>query len=82
MPRAWRVHGALHPREALSNARGDVELIVREELHAAPQTSLNEPIGTRRRFEVVRVPLDDMRAIRDALGGTINDVALTSPPAG
>jgi WS/DGAT/MGAT family acyltransferase len=76
------VHGARHPREALSNARAAVEMIIRDELHAAPHTSLNEPIGTRRRFDVVRVPLDDMKAIKTALGGTINDVALTVSASG
>ncbi len=75
-------HGALHPRKAFSNARATVELLVQEELHGAPRTSLNEPIGTRRRFEVVRIPLDDMRAIKNALGGTINDVALTITASG
>ena len=75
-------HGALHPRRALSNARATVELLVQEELHGAPRTSLNEPIGTRRRFEVVRIPLDDLRAIKSALGGTINDVVLTITASG
>jgi len=75
-------HGALHPREALSNARAAVEMIVRDELHAAPHTSLNEPIGTRRRFDLVRVPLDDMKAIKNAFGGTINVVALTVSASG
>jgi WS/DGAT/MGAT family acyltransferase len=74
--------GALHPRQALSNARAAVEMIIRDELHAAPHTSLNEPIGTRRRFDVVRVRLDDMKAIKGALGGTINDVALTVSASG
>jgi diacylglycerol O-acyltransferase len=75
-------HGVVHPREALGSARAAVELIVREELRAAAHTSLNEPIGTRRRFEVVRVPLADMREIKSALGGTVNDVALTITAAG
>jgi WS/DGAT/MGAT family acyltransferase len=43
-------HGARHPREALSSARAAIDLIVHQELHAAPHTSLNVPIGTRRRF--------------------------------
>jgi len=76
------LHGALHPREMLSNARATVEMIVREELHAAPHTSLNDAIGTRRRFEVVHVSLADMRAIKNALGGTVNDVALTITASG
>jgi WS/DGAT/MGAT family acyltransferase len=76
------VHGALHPREALASARAAVEMIVREELHGAPHTSLNRAIGTRRSFEVLRLSLDDMRTIKGALGGTVNDVVLTISASG
>jgi len=76
------LHGALHPREALQNARAAVEMIVREELRGAPHTSLNEPIGTRRRLEVMSMPLAQMREIKSALGGTVNDVALTVTTGG
>jgi diacylglycerol O-acyltransferase len=75
-------HGALHPREALGNARSAVDLIVREELHAAPATSLNVPIGTRRSFEVVRVALADLKEIKSSLGGTVNDVVLAVTASG
>jgi diacylglycerol O-acyltransferase len=76
------VHGALHPRAALRNARSALDVIVREELHAAPRTSLNVPIGTLRRFEVVRIPLADLKEIKNALGGTINDVVLAVTASG
>lgn len=76
------VHGALHPREALHSARAAVEMIVREELRGAPHTSLNEPIGTRRRLEVMRMALADMREVGSALGGSVNDVALTVTTGG
>ena len=76
------VHGALHPREALSSARSAIELIVHEELHGAAHTSLNVPIGTRRRFDVVRVALADLREIKSSLGGTVNDVVLTVTASG
>jgi diacylglycerol O-acyltransferase len=75
-------HGALHPREALRSARSALAIIVREELRAAPRTSLNRPIGTRRRFEVVRVPLADLKEIRSSLGGTLNDVVLAVTASG
>jgi diacylglycerol O-acyltransferase / wax synthase len=75
-------HGALHPRDALSSARSALGLIVREELRAAPHTSLNRPIGTLRRFDVVRVPLADLKEIKDSLGGTVNDVALAVTASG
>src|ERR1035441_2152551 len=75
-------HGVLHPREALGSARAALAVIVSEELHAAPRTSLNVPIGTRRRFDVVRVPLADLREIKSSLGGTLNDVVLTVTASG
>ena len=72
----------LHPRDALHSARSALAVIVRDELHAAPRTSLNVPIGTRRRFDVVRVPLADLKEIKNSLGGTINDVVLTVTASG
>jgi diacylglycerol O-acyltransferase len=76
------VHGVMHPRAALSSARAVLAMIVNEEIHASPHTSLNEPIGTRRRFEVVQVSLETMREIKGALGGTVNDVALCVTASG
>ncbi len=75
-------HGVLHPRDALRSARSALDIVVREELRAAPLTSLNRPIGTRRRFEVVRVGLADLKEIKNSLGGTINDVVLTVTASG
>jgi WS/DGAT/MGAT family acyltransferase len=43
----------------------------------APRTPINVPIGAHRRFEVVRVDLGQVKEIRKALGGTINDVVLS-----
>jgi diacylglycerol O-acyltransferase / wax synthase len=75
-------HGLLHPREALHNARAALSMLVREELHSAPHTSLNNPIGTRRRLEVVRAPLAELKEIKRSLGGTVNDVALAVTASG
>ncbi|MDQ4057710.1 MAG: wax ester/triacylglycerol synthase family O-acyltransferase [Actinomycetota bacterium] len=44
---------------------------------AAPASSLNRPIGPHRRFETVAVELDDLKRIKNAFGGTVNDVVLT-----
>src|ERR1017187_10301671 len=44
------VHAALHPRETFEKSRSLAELIVRDELIAAPHASLNVPIGATRRF--------------------------------
>ncbi len=44
---------------------------------AAPPSSLNRSIGPHRRFETVTVALDDLKRIKNAFGGTVNDVVLT-----
>ena len=76
---------ALHParvKEALERSAAMVELIVRDEVIAAPRTSLNVPIGTRRRFDVVRADLSDLKLVKNALGGTVNDVVLAIAAGG
>jgi diacylglycerol O-acyltransferase len=42
------------------------------------ETPLNRPIGSHRRFDWVDVDLEEVKAIRKALGGTINDVVLAT----
>ncbi len=46
-------------------------------LNPAPETPLNVPIGPHRRFAVVRQQLDDYKEIKNAFGGTVNDVVLS-----
>jgi diacylglycerol O-acyltransferase / wax synthase len=67
---------ALHPRESLDRVRAAVELIVREEVIGAPQSSLNGPMSGMRHFATVRVDLADVKATKARLGGTVNDVVL------
>lgn len=72
---------ALDPRtlpELMTRSRAAVEMLLRDELIAAPRTSLNEPIGSSRRIDVVRFDLDELKAIKSRLGGTVNDVVLTA----
>jgi diacylglycerol O-acyltransferase / wax synthase len=45
-------------------------------INAAPPSQYNVPIGPHRRFTWARVSLADVKAIKDALGGTVNDVML------
>jgi diacylglycerol O-acyltransferase / wax synthase len=44
---------------------------------AAPDTPLNVPISTQRRFAIARTQLEDYRKIRTAHGCTVNDVVLS-----
>ncbi|MGZ4170052.1 MAG: WS/DGAT domain-containing protein, partial [Solirubrobacteraceae bacterium] len=46
-------------------------------LNPAPETPLNVTIGPHRRYAVVRQQLADYKEVKDALGGTVNDVVLT-----
>jgi diacylglycerol O-acyltransferase len=76
---------ALHPRQlarALSRSRSMAEMVIREELIGTHQTSLNTPIGGTRRLAAVHARLDDLKAIKRELGGTVNDVVLSATAAG
>ncbi len=64
--------------ELVRRTRGVAELLVRDELIGAPATSLNVPIGGSRRFAVARADLDDLKAVKRELGGTLNDVILAA----
>jgi len=63
-------------REVRSAAEGVGELAWAT-LNPAPATPLNVEIGPHRRFVGVRHELADLKAIKDALGGTVNDVVLS-----
>ena len=76
---------ALHPRKLggmLSRSRGLAELLVRDELRGAPHSSLNVEIGATRRLAEVAVPLEELKRIKRALGGTVNDVVLAGSAGG
>ena len=62
-------------RAAREAAEGIGE-IVWAGLNPAPETPLNVPIGPHRRVWWVRSSLDDFKAIKNAIGGTVNDVVL------
>ena len=47
-------------------------------LNPAPASPYNRSIGPHRRFTWVRANLGDVKAIKDELGGTVNDVVLST----
>lgn len=89
---AWRPPGfaiakaslgaAVHPRRTLNHAAALAELIVRDELIAAPDLSINGPIGPFRRLQTVRLDLAEAKTVKTVLGGTVNDVALAAVTGG
>jgi diacylglycerol O-acyltransferase len=74
------VAAATRPATSLNLVRDAAEglgEIVWAGLNPAPETPLNVPIGPHRRFAIVRQQLDDYKQVKNALGGTVNDVVLT-----
>ena len=71
---------ATKPTEALEATRTAVEglgEVAWATLNPAPPTPLNVEIGPHRRFVFVRNELADFKKVKDAFGGTVNDVVLT-----
>jgi diacylglycerol O-acyltransferase / wax synthase len=71
---------ATHPGETLAATRTAAEgvgEIAWATLNPAPETPLNVEIGPHRRLELVRNELADFKKVKDAFGGTVNDVVLT-----
>jgi WS/DGAT/MGAT family acyltransferase len=67
------------PNTTVSKAREAAEGIgevVWAGLNPAPETPLNVPIGPHRRLLWVPSRLEDFKAIKNQLGGTVNDVVL------
>jgi diacylglycerol O-acyltransferase / wax synthase len=61
----------------VGGAAGGLLRAARSAAFAAPRSPLNAPIGRQRRIAVARADLDDIKTIRKAHGGTVNDVLLT-----
>jgi diacylglycerol O-acyltransferase / wax synthase len=61
---------------AAMGALGGVGALAWAGINPAPETPYNVDIGPHRRFTWVRVALADVKAIKDSLGGTVNDVML------
>jgi diacylglycerol O-acyltransferase / wax synthase len=68
-----------HPERALTRLREGAEGIgelIWAGLNPAPETPLNVPIGPHRRFVGVTAELEDFKTVKNAFGGTVNDVVL------
>ncbi len=68
-----------HPESAVRQVRDAVEAVSEvgwNFANPAPKVPLNVEIGSHRRFAWVRSDLDRFKRVKDALGGTVNDVVL------
>ncbi len=73
------LHAARHPGETFDELREAVEglgNIAWKFANPPPPTPLNVPIGPHRRVQWIRMPLADLKSIKNELGGTVNDVFL------
>jgi diacylglycerol O-acyltransferase len=71
---------ATRPNEALGATRVALEglgEVAWQTLNPAPETPLNVEIGPHRRVAWLREELDDFKLVKNAFGGTVNDVVLT-----
>jgi diacylglycerol O-acyltransferase len=79
---ARSVRAALRgPRQVaakLGGAAYGLGAIARAGLRSAPPSPLNVRIGPHRRFTWVRGDLQQFKAVKNALGGTVNDVVLAA----
>ncbi|MFN8546017.1 MAG: wax ester/triacylglycerol synthase family O-acyltransferase [Candidatus Binatia bacterium] len=78
--------GALaRPWQAIASARDVVEGLVEAVATArepASETPLNPSIGPHRRFDWLRLGVDDVKAVKSRWGGTLNDVVLATVAGG
>jgi diacylglycerol O-acyltransferase / wax synthase len=61
----------------LTGVAGGLLRTARKTIMSAPSSPLNASLGRQRRVAVARAELDDLKRIRKAHGGTVNDVLLT-----
>jgi WS/DGAT/MGAT family acyltransferase len=69
---------AIHPRQTVARSTLLAELLLGDELLRAAPSSLNVATGSTRRYAAVQCTLDDLAMIREALGGSVTDVALAA----
>jgi len=73
------VRAAQHPDRTVARVREAAEglgEVAWAGLNPAPETPLNVPIGSHRRVFWIATELDHFKAIKNSLGGTVNDVLL------
>jgi len=74
------VRAVARPRTGLAQAAVLARSLA--EWRRPPATSLNGPIGPHRRWSWAEASMDDVKVIRQALGGTVNDVVLAAITSG
>ena len=72
------VHAVPHPVETAQRSLALADLVVRDEIVAAPRTSLTAPLGKHRRLATVEVSLEQVKAI--SARSAARSTTCSSPP--
>lgn len=75
---AGRLRGLAHLAKVPTRLRDALAELRPGTIPRAPRTSLNRPVGPRRRAGVVRADLARVRSVGHEHGGTVNDVVLAA----
>jgi diacylglycerol O-acyltransferase len=73
------LEAASHPEQTVERVREAAQglgEVAWANFNPAPETPLNVPIGSHRRIYWMRTDLSHFKAIKNSLGGTVNDVVL------
>ncbi|MEA2423745.1 MAG: diacylglycerol O-acyltransferase / wax synthase [Thermoleophilaceae bacterium] len=73
------LEAASHPEQTVERVREAAQglgEVAWANFNPAPETPLNVPIGSHRRIYWMRTELSHFKAIKNSLGGTVNDVVL------
>jgi WS/DGAT/MGAT family acyltransferase len=73
------LRAAANPTGTAESLRGTAEgagEVLWGTVSRAPECPLNQPIGTHRRVLWIDAELDELKSVKNALGGTVNDVFL------
>ncbi len=68
-------HALRGPRQVLKGVGATSKMVTAG--MAAPHSVFNVEIGPHRRFQMTQTDLDDLKRVKDAHGGTVNDVILS-----
>ena len=74
----------VHPQRLVADVRTELGalLALRDVASSTPPTPMDGPITPHRRWAWATAELDQIKAIKDALGGTVNDVVLAAIAGG
>lgn len=78
----WPLDQARNPSALAANAARGVRALGDALRPATPHPELNPPISSRRHLATAHRPLADLKRVKQAFGGTVNDVLLTAAAGG